>query len=217
MQLKENWLTLNLIWRFKAWERRNSEFVLYESQRELESQRHQWRQASQWAVLGNPTFPINIVSCRVPEGGRAATLECREIHEMIWVFGVTFLKTYTSRRILKKNQRIWRHHLWPERIRREINWRKNWAKNLFNTIPIPCFQRKARCKSHEGGHYHSLMTGVQNHASGLGIRDIKYRKCILANSQTLRNSKAGKWTSEQKYARKQRILVSSCDRSEESK
>ena len=33
----------------KAWERRNSEFALYESQRELESQRHQLRQASQWA------------------------------------------------------------------------------------------------------------------------------------------------------------------------
>ena len=32
----------------KVWERRNSEFVLYESQRELASQRHQLRQASQW-------------------------------------------------------------------------------------------------------------------------------------------------------------------------
>ena len=31
-----------------GWERRISEFALYESQRELESQRHQLRQASQW-------------------------------------------------------------------------------------------------------------------------------------------------------------------------
>ena len=31
------------------WERRDSEFALYESQCELESQRHQLRQASQWA------------------------------------------------------------------------------------------------------------------------------------------------------------------------
>ena len=33
----------------KKWERRNSECALYESQCEIESQRHQWRQASQWA------------------------------------------------------------------------------------------------------------------------------------------------------------------------
>ena len=37
------------MWRYKKWERRNSEFAQYESQCELESQRHQLRQASQWA------------------------------------------------------------------------------------------------------------------------------------------------------------------------
>ena len=53
----------------------------------------------------------------------------------------------------------------------------------MNTI-IPCFHRKARFKSHEGGNYHSLMTGVQNHASGFGIiRDIKYRKCHCLHVQ----------------------------------
>ena len=68
---------------------------------------------------------------------------------------------------------------------------KELSQEHMNTIP--CFQRRARCKSHEGGNYHSLMTGVQNHASGFGmIRDIKYRTCILATYQTLRNSKAGK-------------------------
>ena len=33
----------------KDWEKRNSEFALYESQRELESQRLRLRQVSQWA------------------------------------------------------------------------------------------------------------------------------------------------------------------------
>ena len=35
------------------------------------------------AVLGDPTFPINLVLLRVLGESRAAILECREIHEII--------------------------------------------------------------------------------------------------------------------------------------
>ena len=31
-------------------------------------------------------------------------------------------------------------------------------------IPIPCFQRRVRCKGHESANYHTVMTG--NHTSG---------------------------------------------------
>ena len=62
----------------------------------------------------------------------------------------------------------------PERIRQGNHLEKELSQEPMNTIPIRCFHRQARCKSHEGGNYHSLMTGVQNHACGFGIiRDIK--------------------------------------------
>ena len=38
----------------------------------------------------------------------------------------------------------------------------------MTTIPIPCFHRRTRCKGHEGGNYHTLVTGVQNHTGEFG-------------------------------------------------
>ena len=86
--------------------------------------------------------------------------------------------------------------------RMRICLEKELDQEPVTTIPIPCFQERARGKCHEGGNCPTLVTGVQKHAPvNLGlihgvvcwiIRDIKYRKCILATSQTLRNSKAGK-------------------------
>ena len=46
------------------------------------------------AALGYPTFQISLLSLRVPGEGRAAILDCCVIHEMIWVFEETILKTY---------------------------------------------------------------------------------------------------------------------------
>ena len=41
---------------------------------------------------------------------------------------------------------------------------KKLTSHSMTTIPIPCFQRRARCKSHESANCHFLMTG--NDASG---------------------------------------------------
>ena len=49
IQVRENCILLSMIWRSKDLERINSEYTLIESRRELESQRQQLRQASQWA------------------------------------------------------------------------------------------------------------------------------------------------------------------------
>ena len=50
-------------------------------------------------ALGYPTFLICLLSLRVPGESRAAILDCCVIHEMIWVFEETILKTY----LLEKN------------------------------------------------------------------------------------------------------------------
>ena len=45
---------------------------------------------------------------------------------------------------------------------------QEFSQEPMTTIPEPCFQRRARCKGHEGGNYHTLVTGCQNHASEFG-------------------------------------------------
>ena len=47
--LRENFTRLSTTWRSKILERRNSEYALFESQRELESQRLQLLEDNQWA------------------------------------------------------------------------------------------------------------------------------------------------------------------------
>ena len=42
------------------------------------------------------------------------------------------------------------------------------SQDPMTSIPIPCFQGRARGKSHDGGNYPTSMTGVQNHAGGIG-------------------------------------------------
>ena len=308
---------LNPDMEMEEWETRNSEFALYESQRELESSRLQVRQASVWedqsqresigfcgelvlrnrlyqeictrsrpeeieelrrrdnredqlsqhrldnflcsgkrirkqavklwpkseeystrwiscqmheilmiltlgAGLDIPTFLNNILSFRVPEEGRGASLECREIHEMIRVFEETFLKTHLLKKIPKSSltvQRIWRHHQWPEKIGRENVWRKSWLHILWPQYQYLVFRGEQDVKVTRVQIAHpwwleTMPVGLTYKMVWWNIRDIKY---LLANSQTLQYSKAGKWTSEQKYARKLRILVSRCSGSKQSK
>ena len=46
---------------------------------------------------------------------------------------------------------------------------KEVRREPVTTIPIPCFQRRTRCKGHEGGNYHTLVTGVQIMPVNLGL------------------------------------------------
>ena len=87
------------------------------------------------------------------------------------------------------------------------------SQERVTTIPIPCFQMKTRCKSHEGGNYHSLMTGVQNHASRFGTYSqsgvMKYPgyqlpEMYLGKFPVPTEFQNWKVNSEQKFARKQK-------------
>ena len=110
---------------------------------------------------------------RVPEECPAAILDCRMIHRMSWALQETFLKAY----LFEKDH--------PQLSKIQGIW------YLLASTPGPRFQREAGILRHTGGTY-----------SHNGMMDFSSRKCILENSQTLWNFKAGKSTSRLKYAQK---------------
>ena len=122
--------------------------------------------------VGYPTFLISLLSLRVPGEGRAAILDCCVIHEMKWVFEETILKTYLLEKDVPQNsskiRQIWHHHHHLDQTGNFMEKEKEVSQEPMTTIPIPCFQRRARCGGHEGGNYHTLVTGVQNHTSEFG-------------------------------------------------
>ena len=82
----------------------------------------------------------------------------REIHEMIWAFEVTFLKTYLLKYIPKNSSKfkefgdiIFEDNLWPR-------------------YQYVVFRREPDVKVMKVEKYHSLMTGVQNHAGESGTK-----------------------------------------------
>ena len=80
----------------------------------------------------------------------------------------------------------------------------------WNTsIPLPHFQSGGGMLNHTGGTYSQVVWLI--------IRDSRFRNCIVGNSQTLWNFKAGKSTSRLKFVRKQHILFSQCTGSKKLK
>ena len=96
-----------------------------------------------------PTFLIKLLLLRVQES-RAATLECREIHERIWVFLETFLTVNMLDEILKNYtiiQEIWQHHresLMISRILRTEGIEKSGSEKPLDSILLPCFSVRTR-------------------------------------------------------------------------
>ena len=90
-----------------------------------------------------PTFLIKLLLLCFRES-LAAKLECRGIHERIWVFLQTFLIVNMLDECLKNYtmiQEIWQHHLG---FREKKELRKMGAKNHCT---LPCFSVRARRKS----------------------------------------------------------------------
>ena len=99
-------------------ERRNSEYALFESQREPDSQRHKLLDANQsmlnvreyiWVVNG--WWRLIVIKKAMQDV--AAKLECCEIHEKIWVFQEMFLIVNMLDEIpmhYAMTHEIWRHY-----------------------------------------------------------------------------------------------------------
>ena len=134
-----------------------------------------------------PTFLIKLLSHRVQES-LAAKLECREIHERIWVFLETFLIVNLLEEILMNCtiiQDIWQHHresLMMSRILRKEGIETSGSEEPLQSIPLPCFSVRARKKSRR---QMSLMS-MTNDALGIWtctqvarqFRVISPRRCI---------------------------------------
>ena len=96
-----------------------------------------------------PTFFIKLLLPRVQES-LAAKLECREIHERMWVFLVRFLIFNMLDDIMKNYttiQEIWQHHretLMMSRILRKEGIENSGREELLQSIPLPCFSVRAR-------------------------------------------------------------------------
>ena len=90
-------------------------------------------------------FLIKLLLHRVRKN-RAAKLECREIHERMWVFLETFLIVNMLDEILINYtmiQKIWRYHwrFWEKKELRIVG-----AKKPLQSTPLPCFSVRARRK-----------------------------------------------------------------------
>ena len=113
-------------------------------------------------VPADPTFRINLLSPRVPEGSCAANIDCCEIHEKIRVFLETFLIANLPDEILTNYtmiQGIWQHL-------REEGFGKSESGEPLQAIPIPCFQERGRPTSLDRGN--CPMSVTNNHAAGIG-------------------------------------------------
>ena len=113
-------------------------------------------------VPADPTFRINLLSSRVPEGSCAAKKDCCEIHEKIRVFLETFLIANLPDEILTNYtmiQGIWQHL-------REEGFGKSESGEPLQAIPIPCFQERGRPTSLDRGN--CPMSVTNNHAAGIG-------------------------------------------------
>ena len=79
----------------------------------------------------------------------AAKLQCREMHEIIWVFE-TFLIVNMLNEILMNYtiiQEIWQHHwelLTMSRILTKEGIENSGSEEPLQSIPLPCFSVKAR-------------------------------------------------------------------------
>ena len=98
-----------------------------------------------------PTFLIKLLLPRFRER-QAAKLECREIHERIWVFLETFLMVNMLDEILMNYtmiQEIWQHRresLMMLRILRKEGNENCGSEEPLPLIPLPCFSVRARRK-----------------------------------------------------------------------
>ena len=101
--------------------------------------------------LWRPTFLIKLLLPRVQES-RAAKLECREIHERIWVFLDTFLIVTMLDEILMNYtiiQEIWQHRwesLTMSRILRKEGIENSGSEEPLQSIPLPCSSERAMRK-----------------------------------------------------------------------
>ena len=99
-----------------------------------------------------PTFLIKLLILRVPES-IAAKLECREIHERVWVFLDTFLIVNMLDEILKNYiiiQEIWQHHresLTMSTTLRKEGIEKSGSEEPLQSIPLSSFSVRAKRKS----------------------------------------------------------------------
>ena len=164
-----------------------------------------------------PTF-IKLLLPRVQEKP-AAKLECREIHERIWVFLETFLIFNMLDDILKNYtmiKEIWQHHretLMMSKILRKEGIENSGREELLQSIPLPCFSVRAR----KSRRQISLMC-MTNHALNIWtctqvawqFRVISPPRWICKKSLTKRNFRAESWISEQMFAQKRRISRSYC-------
>ena len=147
---------------------------------------------------GATHVPVKTLLFWVPEPCRAAILDCRVIHKMVWVLQETFWNDH----LLKKDdppqsstiQRIWHHPLgnWGLMLQelyrdRRVKWKENrWTRQSpYHPSKVEVARWIILVKL--------ILTVVW-----LIIRDFRFR-----NFLTLWNFKAGKSTSRLKFVRKQ--------------
>ena len=134
-------------WDFAAVRKRNTE-----KQRRLEESLTQHDQESRTVSLifydpdllssyDIPTFLIKLLLLRVQES-RAATLECREIHERIWVFLETLLTVNMLDEILKNYElfknfgntignRWWFQGFWEQKELKKVGAKNHWTQYFY--------------------------------------------------------------------------------------
>ena len=163
----------------------------------------------QRAALEQPTFPVNPRVFRVPEPCLAAILDCHDARNIV-VLQETFLNDYLLEKdkpiLSSQIQRIWHPLL------------KNWDLTLQETQSDQKVKwdenRKIRRYLHhaskEALEYWTRLVELILTMVWWITREFRSRKCILENSQTHWNFKAGRSTSRLKYVQRQQILILQC-------